>query len=108
MDIDRIYEKNELNRPKTFQFEIESIGSLDSRVILYSALDILKYKVMDIIENINNDTDFITVNRSKSIMRAFDVLIKNENHTIGNLISDELQNTDSQIFNMQVIKCRIL
>ena len=52
---------------------------------------------MDIIENINNDTDFITVNRSKSIMRAFDVLIKNENHTIGNLISDELQNTDSQL-----------
>ena len=52
---------------------------------------------MDIKENITNDTDFITINRSRSIMRAFDFIIKNENHTIGNLISNELQNYESQI-----------
>ena len=92
LDIDRIYERNERNKPKIFQYNIESIGSLDSRVILYSSLDILKYKIMDVKENLNNEMDFITINRSRSIMRAFDFIIKNETHTIGNLISDELQN----------------
>ena len=39
-------------------------------------------------------------------MRAFDVVIKWKSYS-GNLISDELQNTEIK-FNMQVIKCPIL
>lgn len=66
--------------PISFDFELESIGILKPEDIIYRSFVILKYKLDKLKEHI------IRIVRSDTYMNGFDIYIKNEDHTIGNLL----------------------
>tara|TARA_B110000211_G_scaffold28574_1_gene28959 strand:- start:81 stop:1730 length:1650 start_codon:yes stop_codon:yes gene_type:complete len=102
LDKERVYKKNKYDEPNSFNILIESIGVLPSHQIVFDALTILKLKLYDIIHSFNNfkqysdqiiyDTDFsyenkINVVHSIDNLYGYKIIIKNENHTIGNTIN---------------------
>ena len=105
LDRDRIYLNNK-GHPNVFSFVVESIGSVDSRNIVYTGLDVLKIKLIDIAENIDNDlNNQISIHRTKALIEGFDITIRNENHTVGNLMTHYLQEDKDVLY--AVIKCLI-
>jgi DNA-directed RNA polymerase subunit L len=90
---ERYFYTDDNNNPNVFLMYIESIGVIPSNIILYETLDIIKNKLQkfnDLVNNIINksitDSDKITINKSKDTMEAYELVIQNENHTLGNLI----------------------
>ena len=90
---ERYFHTDDNNNPNVFLMYIESIGVIPSNIILYETLDIIKNKLQkftDLVNNIINksitDSDKITITKSKDTMEAYELIIQNENHTLGNLI----------------------
>ena len=95
LDSQRVYHKNDNGEANKFKFVVESIGFLSSNNLIYDSLVILELKLTDILNSIKIDKLNIIFNENKlEIIESNDELlgyiiqIKNENHTIGNLLSD--------------------
>ena len=101
LDKQRVYKKDQEGNPSNFRFRIESIGFLESHQLFRDSLDIIKLKLIDIINSItiieDNKDITIVLNNKISIINSTDYLLgheielDNENHTIGNLIIDYMK-----------------
>ena len=97
-EVDRIYHVNEKNEPNIFEFRIESIGILNPKIIFLKAINILEKKINNFLINLTNKDDAVTIKDSKTLQNTIDIIILNEDHTLGNLIQshfnyyDELNN----------------
>jgi DNA-directed RNA polymerase subunit L len=103
LDKERVFKKNGFGNANSFKFCVESIGMLESNQIIYDGLSILELKILDILNSINisqneNQTfninllnDKIQFQRSNDLLDGLEILMNNENHTIGNLISEYLK-----------------
>ena len=90
LDRDKIYELDG-SRPKYFQFNIESIGSLEPYQIVHDAIYMLRLKLIDLYNHVGDDSiKYVDIMRSKSIMKGVDIVVQNENHTMGNIITHYL------------------
>jgi DNA-directed RNA polymerase subunit L len=99
LDSERIFKKNKFGEPDIVKFCIESVGNLESNQIMYDALTILEIRSTIILNmfqwNDKTSTFAINSNRiTKSINSTngfIEIYIKNEDHTLGNLISSYLK-----------------
>lgn len=101
LDKQRVYVQDKEGNPSQFKFRIESIGFLESHQLFRDSLDIIKLKLIDILNSftiVENNKDIkLIVNNKLSINDSVDNLlgheidINNENHTIGNLINDYMK-----------------
>jgi DNA-directed RNA polymerase subunit L len=99
LDAERIYKKNKFGEPDIVKFCIESVGNLESNQIMYDALTILELRsivLMNMFQwNEKLSTFDINSNRitksTNSTNGFIEIYIKNEDHTLGNLISSYLK-----------------
>jgi DNA-directed RNA polymerase subunit L len=83
--------------PYVFDFNIESIGIMKSSTILFDACTILEDKIKYFITLLNNDNnDDVEIVSSDAIMDAMDVIIKDETHTLGNLLQNYIYKYSSK------------
>jgi hypothetical protein len=87
MQIQRIYKLDEKGDPNSFDFQIESIGTMAPRAIIERAL-IGLVKMCSVYTGLDTGDlpDSITVVPSDSQMPGFDFIIRGEDHTFGNMI----------------------
>tara|TARA_Y100000590_G_scaffold384433_1_gene455813 strand:- start:14618 stop:15844 length:1227 start_codon:yes stop_codon:yes gene_type:complete len=84
---ERYFETDENDEPNAFSFTIESIGVISSHKILYSAIDIIIDKLEIVKKEVeSSDSDIVTIVESDSIMNGYDIIFKNESHTLGYLL----------------------
>jgi DNA-directed RNA polymerase subunit L/DNA-directed RNA polymerase alpha subunit len=99
LDAERIYAKNEFGDPERTNFCVESVGNLESNQIVYDALTIIELKSIILMNMFiwdeKSNTFKVNQNRIKMNINEtngfVEVQIKNEDHTIGNLISSYLK-----------------
>ena len=108
LDKYRIYQTDDNGKANHFKFSVESIGFMSSSRIIYDSVKHLELCIDDLINNLTfkkytSDSNFYILkkNTSKNIeIRKFkhtninegcSITIKNENHTLGNLIQDKLR-----------------
>ena len=95
LDRERVYKMDSNGEPFEFQFIIESIGQFPSVQLLYDSIFILKLKLHDILNNISfNIGNFIINDKLEHTVNTeleWVLKVKNENHTIGNLVNDYLK-----------------
>ena len=85
LESQRIYKKNKLGDPEIFEFQIESIGFMDTKILIKKGIDILKDKISNLkdkFENIEYDNNY------------YQLKVYESNDTIGNLISSYIQDID--------------
>jgi len=98
LDKYRVYLKNEFGEPNQFNLRIESIGFLDSEQLFYDCLYTLQLMISDVINSISFDnmksilnittSDKVKIEYTTDSLDGFLITIVNENHTLGNLISE--------------------
>jgi len=97
LDGHRVVYTDDQGNPSIINFRIESIGFLKSEQIVYDGLYSLELMIRDILNSIKyiNKESLFNLNSSKiDLSESYDNLqgfifqIHNENHTIGNLISE--------------------
>lgn len=87
MQIQRIYKLDENGEPNSFDFQVESIGTMAPRAIVERALIGLTKICAPYLSMDSGDLpDSITVIPSDAQMPGFDFLIKGEDHTLGNML----------------------
>jgi DNA-directed RNA polymerase subunit L len=87
MQIQRIYKLDQNGEPNSFDFQIESIGTMAPRAIVERALIGLTKICAPYLSMDSGDLpDSITVIPSDAQMPGFDFLIKGEDHTLGNML----------------------
>lgn len=99
LDAERIYEKNKFGEPNIVKFCIESVGNLESNQIMYDALTILEIRstiIMNMFQwNDKLSTFVLNNNRISKLINPtngfIEIYIKNEDHTLGNLIGSYLK-----------------
>lgn len=87
MEIQRVYKVNEKGEPNSFDFQIETIGTMAARAIVERALIGLielcdKFVGLDV----GDLPHSITVVPSDTLMSGFDFVIQGQDHTFGNMI----------------------
>ena len=92
LDKERVFHKNNKGEPDHFELSVESIGFMSSFQIICDSISSIKLSLLDIANtftilpsnpiklNINNIVDLF------QIERGVRYIIKNENHTIGNIV----------------------
>lgn len=85
MEADRHFYTDDYGNPCVFDFKIETDGRIHPKKIFDYSFDIINDKLDFIIKNINNE-EIITFTTSNGIMNSFDIIIKNEDYTLGNLL----------------------
>ena len=70
-----------------YRFFIKSINQLDEYMILYKGCKIMQEKLIDIKHIIGN-----RYKNSTNIQKEIDLVLEHENHTIGGILNDLLQN----------------
>lgn len=87
---DRYFFTDENGDPNVFDFNIESCGILKPHTILTEGIVKLINKLKNFMLNLNkslSDQDSsVEIRESTSVMKAFDITIENESHTLGFLI----------------------
>lgn len=87
---DRYYYTDENGDPNVFNFSIESCGILKPNAILIEGIVKLINKLKNFINSLNkslsNQDSNVEIRESTSIMKAFDITIENESHTLGFLL----------------------
>lgn len=69
----------------SFDFVIESIGIYENKFIVKNACQILQNKMVDFVKNL--DSDIVPIHISDTSMEnAFDIVLENEDYTIGKVI----------------------
>lgn len=87
MEIQRVYKVDEKGEPNSFDFQIETIGTMAPRAIIERALIGLielcdKFVGLDV----GDLPHTITVVPSDTLMSGFDFVIQGQDHTFGNMI----------------------
>ena len=77
-DASRLYKKDE------FKFIIETIGVFNNRFILAKACDIMMEKLQKVIDDCNSES--LTINEAETIMKAYDIILENEDYSLGKSI----------------------
>lgn len=90
-DAYRYYITDKLDNPIAFNITIESIGVLHPKEIYNIGIDILSEKLSNFIDNLENP-EIINICQSDCLMESFDIKIKDEDDTLGNLIQTYLYN----------------
>lgn len=87
MQIQRIFKVDEKGEPNSFDFQIESIGTMAPRAIVERALISLT-KICDPYIGLDSGDlpDTISVTPSDAQLPGYDFLLKGEDHTFGNMI----------------------
>lgn len=103
LDSERVYKKNPDGTPSVFQYRIESIGFMSPLQILQTALHMMRLQLADLRHCIelgfrNQTLDIaltskITIVSSPHQENSWIIRIQDEDHTLGNLISQELRKT---------------
>jgi DNA-directed RNA polymerase II subunit RPB11 len=72
-------------------FKIESIGVIPPLIIFHRAIDILIEKINTFISNIiSKNENIITINQSNQLNNGYEIVVKNEDDTLGNIIQSHL------------------
>lgn len=84
MEVERCFLKDERDEPYSFDFTIETRGQLDSRTVVTRGLEAMiekfkKYSTM----NVGDLPDNITIEPADWTGIGYDLLIQNEDHTLG-------------------------
>jgi DNA-directed RNA polymerase II subunit RPB3 len=87
---ERYFYTDDNNDPNRFEFTIESVGVIEPHRILMSSMkslaDKLKNVLMEIEKELSGKPSTIKIKESESVMKAFDVVIDGETHTLGHLL----------------------
>ena len=80
--------------PNMFEFTIESCGIMKPYKILIESLNSLSQRLKNVNTELektfSNTNSSIKIKDSPGVMKAFDIVIDNENHTIGNLLQSHI------------------
>ena len=101
---ERLFYVDENNDPNVFEFSIETCGVLKPHRILIESLAALESKLknmtMELEKELSGKPSSIKIKDSECVMKSFDIIIENENHTLGNLIQSYINNDnkDSDVF----------
>lgn len=71
--------------PNSFDYVIQTIGVFDNAEIVKKACVVLQNKLVDLVKSIDSDTLIIT-NSETTIDFCFDVILENEDYTIGKIL----------------------
>ena len=85
LDADRYFMKDEHGEPNGFTFTIETDGRIPSHIILLNSLDIFKKNLMNFAQVVKNP-ERVQIYNSDCIMNSYDVLMDDEDYTMGYLI----------------------
>lgn len=96
---ERHFMTDENGEPNVFEYKIESDGRIPPQIILHKSLFVLEEKLKKFQSNLS-DEEIVTFNNSDCIMNSYDVLVKNEDYTLGYLIQHYVyelyQNTENK------------
>jgi DNA-directed RNA polymerase alpha subunit/DNA-directed RNA polymerase subunit L len=70
--------------PDSFDFEIQSIGVYDNKAIVKKACDILRERFKERVDEL--DAGLIQVTPSNTTMDAWDIVLQNEDYTVGKVL----------------------
>lgn len=76
-------------KPYSFDFVLESVGIYENTEIILKAVDILNKKMTMLIENLEKDEIDIHASNN-TVENCYDVILENEDYTIGNILNYEL------------------
>ena len=87
----RFFYTNDKEEPNVFTFKIETVGIIPSLIIFHRAITILKDKIHTFISNlIAKNENIITINTSEQLNGGYDLIVKDEDDTLGNIIQSHL------------------
>jgi len=87
----RFYYVNERQETNVFTFKIETVGVIPSLVVCHRAIEILKDKITTFISNlVARNEDIIVITPSSQLTGGFDIIVQNEDDTLGNIIQSHL------------------
>jgi len=87
----KFYYVNDKDEPNVFTFKIESVCVIPPLIIFHRAIDILIEKINTFISNIiSKNENIITINQSKQLNNGYEIIVKNEDDTLGNIIQSHL------------------
>ena len=102
LDRDRVIKTDENGNPNSFLFSVESIGFMNPDSIIIDSLGVLILSLKDIQNSFTFYPDkygFYTSNKltvseldQSNVNVGIDIKVKNENHTIGNMLSNIVRN----------------
>lgn len=88
---ERFFQTNDRGEPNKFTYTIESVGVIPPLVIFHQSIKILIEKVNLFMSNvINKNKSLITVQPSQQFDNGFEILILNEDDTLGYLVQSYL------------------
>ena len=77
---------------KSFEFTIQSVGVYENKVIVSKACGILISLLAQLDKEI--DADDVPIETSDNILEnSYDIVLKNEDYTVGNILNTEIYNT---------------
>lgn len=88
-EADRYFLTNAEGEPNAFQFTVECDGRIAPHNIFMSALNILDRKIDEFMTKIEKEQEF-EIQKSNSIMFAFDFIFENEDYTLSYLFQNYL------------------
>ena len=87
----RSFYTNNKGEPNVFTFKIETVGAIPPLIIFHRSIDIIKEKITNFVSNlINKNEDVITINTSSQLNNGYDIIVKYEDDTLGNIIQTYL------------------
>jgi DNA-directed RNA polymerase subunit L len=87
----RFFYTNEKDEPNIFTFKIESVGIIPPLIIFHRAVSIIKEKIHTFLGNlIAKNSNIITIKSSENLSGGYDLIVKDEDETLGNIIQSHL------------------
>lgn len=88
MEVQRCYQKNEKGEPSSFDFVVESFGTMPISYVVEKALLNIEKKCIKYSGELPND---VRVVPADARMKGFDFYFPNEDHTLGNLLQTYME-----------------
>jgi DNA-directed RNA polymerase II subunit RPB3 len=86
----RHYHKDNRGEPNKFNFEIESIGSLNVDQIMNKSIEIIERNINYFDMAVNSENADIEIHESQTVMDGIDIVIQGQGHTLGSIIQSYL------------------
>jgi DNA-directed RNA polymerase subunit L len=86
----RFYYKDERGEPNLFTYEIESVGVIPPLIVFMRAIDVLKEKIMNFLNNLLSKNQEIIETKPSTNVRGYEIFVNNEDDTLGNIIQCHL------------------
>ena len=91
---ERCFYINENGDPHKFEFTIESCGVIEPHKILIQGLNkiiaMINKFTSEFEKSLSNNESNVEIKETKALMKAFDITINNENHTLGHLLQSHI------------------